>query len=100
LTVNKEMRMPIECKRHNIIYDAWDSQCPECKIEFEAGERIIKRLTCQLCGELKGSTKMYCGGPVGYLCDDCKRILDRYRDLKKSHEKWLKQYKKTGQFDS
>jgi len=100
LDINKEMRIPVECRRHNIIYDCYDSQCPECKKEYDAGERILRRLLCDLCGELKGTTKMYCGGPVGYLCDDCKRIIDRYHDLKKSHAKWLKHYKKTGQFNT
>ena len=79
------MKLAIECKRHHITYDAYDSQCPECKKEYEAGDRILRRLTCQLCEELKGSTKMYCGGPVGFLCDDCKRVLDRYHELNEKH---------------
>lgn len=94
MSANNEMKLPIECKRHNIVYDAWDSHCPECQKEFDAGERIIKRLTCQLCDELKGSTKMYCGGPVGYLCDDCKRILDRYFELEEKYKEWWKNMKR------
>ena len=89
--------MPHKCSRHDIVYDAYDTHCPECEKEFEAGERIIRRLTCQLCGEFKGTTKMYCGGPVGFLCDDCKRIIDKYFELKELHDKWIKEYRKTGE---
>lgn len=84
----KEMRIPIECKHHHILYDAYDTRCPECQKEFEAGERIIRRLTCDLCGELKGTTQMYCGGPVGRMCDDCKRIVHRFLELEKSYKKF------------
>ena len=94
------MKMPIECRRHNVVYDCYDSKCPECEKEYAAGERIMRRLLCDLCGELKGTTKSYCGGPVSYLCDDCKRIIDKYHELKKQHEKWLEQYKKTGEIPS
>ena len=87
------MKIPIECKIHHIVYDAYDSHCPECKQEYEVGNRILKRLTCQLCGELKGSTKMYCGGPVGYMCDDCKRVLDNYNELKEKYDKFWEEYK-------
>jgi len=31
---------------------------------------------------------MYCGGPIGFLCDDCKRVLDRYFELKKKYDDW------------
>ena len=79
-------RIPITCKIHKIDYDGWDSQCPECQREYEAGSRILRRLTCQLCEQIKGSTKMYCGGPVGFLCDDCKRVLDKYRELNEAHK--------------
>ncbi len=94
LSSNKEMNIPVECKRHHITYDCYDFQCPECVKEYEAGSRILRRLTCQLCGELKGTTKMYCGGPVGYLCDDCKRIVDRYNELVEEHEKRWEAIKK------
>ena len=87
------MKLPIECKRHHIIYDAWDSACPECKKEYEAGERIVRRFTCRLCDEFKGSTKMYCGGPVGFVCDDCKRILDKYHELKEKYDEFWENMK-------
>jgi len=86
-----EIKIPVECKRHKITYDAYDSQCPECKKEYEAGSRILRRLTCELCGEIKGTTKMYCGGPVGWMCDDCKRIVDKYMELREAHlARWEK----------
>jgi len=85
------MKIPVECRRHDITYDASDSQCPECKKEFDAGSRILRRLTCQLCGEIKGTTKMYCGGPVGYMCDDCKRVVEKYMEMREEHlERWEK----------
>ena len=80
------MKLPIECKKHHITYDAWDSTCPECKKEYEAGDRIIRRLTCQLCDQFKASTQMYCGGPVTFVCDDCKRVLDRYFEFRDKYE--------------
>ena len=91
MSAKDEMKISVECKRHHITYDCYDSQCPECKKEFEAGERILKRLTCELCGELKGTTKIYCGGPVGYICDDCKRVVDKYMVLREEHlARWEK----------
>ena len=92
-----KMKMPIECKRHHITYDAYDSQCPECKKEFEAGDRIIRRLTCQLCEQFKASTKMYCGGPVTFVCDDCKRILDRYHEFKEKYDDFWENMKQTSE---
>ena len=82
------MKLAIECKKHHITYDAWDSACPECQKEYEAGDRIIRRLTCQLCDTFKASTKMYCGGPIGHLCDDCKRILEKYFVLKDKYDEF------------
>jgi len=93
LSVNNKKLM-ITCRRHDVQYDAMKSNCPECTVEFEAGERILRRLTCQLCGELKGTTQMYCGGPVGFMCDDCKRVLDKYRELKKKYDEFHEELKK------
>ena len=91
--MSEKMQLPIECKKHHIVYDAYDTHCPECKKEYEAGDRILRRLLCQLCGELKGSTKMYCGGPVTYVCDDCRRILDKYDEFKKAYDEAWEQIK-------
>jgi len=85
----------MKCQRHHIEYDAMIENCPECAKEYEAGERIMRRFTCQLCGEFKGTTKMYCGGPVGFLCDDCKRVLDRYWELKEKYDEWWENIKET-----
>ena len=98
--MSEEMRLPIECSRHHIIYDAWDSHCPECKKEYEAGERIARRFVCLLCEQFKGSTKMYCGGPVAFMCDDCKKILDKYFELRDKYEDFwdnMRQVQKSNQ---
>jgi len=91
LLLDTDKKLMIMCKRHDIEYDAMIEHCPECKKEFDSGERIMRRFLCQLCGELKGTTKMYCGGPVGYMCDDCKRVVDKYMEMRERHlERWDK----------
>ena len=44
---------------------------------------------CQLCGESHGDTEMYCGGPVGYCCPRCKKIVDKYMKMREWHlQRW------------
>jgi len=56
-----------------------------------AKEETKKHFTCQLCGEAKESTDVYCGGPVAYMCEDCYKIVAKYREME---EAWKKKMKK------
>jgi hypothetical protein len=67
--------------------------CPKCEEEFKAGSRILRRLTCQLCGKIKGTTQMYCGGPVGFMCDDCKSVVNKYIELREKYKKFHEELK-------
>jgi len=76
----------VYCKKHGIKYNVFDTHCPMCEQDRSALEYMKKWLTCQLCGEIKASTQIYCGGPVGLMCDDCAKLLRKYGELKDRFE--------------
>jgi len=45
-------------------------------------KKIYMDKPCQLCGGTE-KVQMYCGGPVGLMCESCKAILTKYRYFKK-----------------
>ena len=45
---------------------------------------------CQLCGSDK-KVQVYCGGPVAFMCDRCKKIVHKWEDLKKRRDEWAKE---------
>lgn len=76
----------IKCHIHGIEYDYWDEHCPLCVEEYEAAKRILRRFTCGLCGELRASTTIMCGGAIGQLCQDCRDLIHKWEDAKKRQE--------------
>jgi len=44
---------------------------------------------CTLCEESHGDTMLYCGGPVDLICPRCKKVVDKYMELREAHlERW------------
>jgi len=76
----------IKCKTHGIEYNYMVEQCPKCIEEREIAQRILRHFTCGLCGELKASTTIMCGGPIGQLCQDCRDLIHKWEDAKKRHQ--------------
>ncbi len=83
-----EKTLLIRCRKHNEKYDAMKGRCPKCVADVSAFEYMKERMTCQLCGEIKASTEIYCGGPVGQMCKRCSKILRKYWDLKKRFDEF------------
>ncbi len=89
--MKREKRIPMRCRKHGTKYDGWDEQCPQCLADVSAFEYVIKRLTCQLCGEIKASVTLYAGGPIGQMCDDCHEIIGKWEDAKKAYDAYMKE---------
>ncbi len=81
-----EKELMIRCRKHNEKYDANQGRCPKCEADVSALEHVRRVLTCQLCGEIKASTTIYCGGPIGQMCNDCRDIVYKWEDAKDAHE--------------
>ena len=87
----------VTCKKHGIKYNAFDTHCPECFRDRSALEYVKKWLTCRLCGEIKASTQIYCGGPIDLMCDDCHKIVVKWQEAKKQQEAfWEKKHIEVG----
>jgi hypothetical protein len=57
-------------------------------------EPIQEKNKCGICG-ISGKEKKligpYCGGPFSWYCADCKKIIDKYNEGVKTHQKlWHK----------
>ena len=44
---------------------------------------------CQLCGKPE-NVRVYCGGPVAFMCDSCRDIVYRWEDRKKMRARIFK----------
>lgn len=89
--MKSEKKLIIRCRKHNEKYDAYQGRCPKCEADISAFEYMKKRLTCQLCGEIKASTIVYAGGHIGQMCDDCHMIIIKSEELRESAEKFWEQ---------
>jgi len=76
----------VTCKKHGVKYNVFDTHCSECFRDRSALDYVKKWLICQLCGEIKSSTQIYCGGPIGLMCDDCHKIVVKWEESKKKQE--------------
>lgn len=86
-------RIPITCKTHGVEYDGYDEQCPKCLADRSAYNFTLRKMTCGLCKELKATTVIMCGGPIGQLCDECRVLIRRWEEAKKKHKKRIEDYR-------
>ena len=83
------MSHAIKCHIHGVEYDYMNEQCPRCLENRSAYNYVLRRLTCGLCGELKASTTIMCGGPIGKLFQDCRDLIHKWEDAKKGHKAFV-----------
>lgn len=76
----------MKCKKHGIEFNFMVSQCPMCLADRSAYEFTLRAMTCGLCGELKSSTVIMCGGAIGRLCEDCRALIKKWEEAKKRHQ--------------
>jgi len=76
----------IECQTHGIEYDFMIEMCPKCTEEIEAAKRIVKRLTCGLCGQMKADVQIMCGGAIDRLCLRCRDLIFKWKKAKREQK--------------
>lgn len=79
----------IKCHIHGIEYDFMTEICPKCEEERLAAKRVVRSLTCGLCGNLKASTQIMCGGAIGQLCQDCRDLIHKWESAKQRQRERL-----------
>ncbi len=87
----------IECRIHGIEYDFMENLCPKCEEEHASAKRVIRVLTCGLCGEIKASTQIMCGGPIGQLCQDCRDLIHKWEDAKQRRRELIEEGRRSAQ---
>jgi len=83
-----EKEIIVRCGTHKEKYDAMKGRCPKCEADVSALEYMKRRMTCQLCEKIKASVQIYCGGPIGQMCDDCRAIIERWGEAKDAFDKF------------